>query len=166
MFALAWQFDPLALVAQVQPTVDATYVLQLLARVLHILSAIILVGGLFYQRSILSASGTEACFAGRRNVWAKWVGITTFLLLATGLYNFITIVRAAKGIDAPLPSTYHALFGIKFLLGLVVMFLAAIMAGKTGAAERFREKMGTWLNVAWVASLAILILAAMLRTYH
>ncbi len=156
----------LTLLAQAQPAIDGNFVLTVVLRVMHILGAIILVGGLFYQRSILLPGGVDACFANRRQVWAKWVGIATLFLLASGLYNFITILRVAKFEGTPLPPTYHALFGVKFLLGLLVMFLAAILAGKTEAAEKFRQKMGTWLNVAWTASLAIIVIAAIMRNYH
>jgi hypothetical protein len=58
------------------------------------------------------------------------------------------------------------LFGIKFLLGLLVMFIAAILSGKTALAEKFRANMGLWLNLAWFAVVAIVVLAAMLRTLH
>jgi hypothetical protein len=57
------------------------------------------------------------------------------------------------------------LFGLKFLLGLLVMFLASILAGKTPLAERFRQKLGTWLNIAWLAILGIVIIGAILRTF-
>jgi len=148
------------------PTLDGPHLIQLVSRVLHILGAIILVGGLFYIRTVLSPAGVEACFADRRAVWAKWVGIATFLLLGTGIYNFLVIHNQAKVDEEQLDPTYHMLFGIKFLLGLLVMFLAAMLAGKTTAAEKFRTSMGRWLNVAWFAALAIVVIAALLRTLH
>ncbi len=141
-------------------------VIQLISRVLHILSAVILVGGLFYIRTILSPSGPEACFADRRAIWAKWVGITTAFLLLTGIYNLIVIIGQSKADGIKLPPTYHILFGTKFLLGLLVMFIAAILAGKTEAADRFRAQMGKWLNIAWLAAVAIIVIAAILRTLH
>ncbi len=148
-------------------------VIQLVSRVLHILSAIILVGGLFYIRTILSPSATSAekitgtCFADRRAVWAKWVGITTAFLLLTGIYNLMVLIGQSKvegGVK--LPPTYHILFGAKFLLGLLVMFIAAILAGKTEAADRFRSQMKKWLNIGWLAAMAIIVIAAILRTLH
>ncbi len=154
------------LLAEGMPTIDGAYVLQIASRVLHLVSAMILVGGLFYLRTVLSPAGEEACFAGRRAVWAKWVGIATAVLLATGFYNFMLINSEAKAAGGKLPPPYHMLFGVKFLLALLVMFLLAILAGRTGAAERFRGQMRKWLNIAWLAAIAIVILAAMLRTFH
>ncbi len=147
--------------------ITGPYVIQLVSRVLHILSAVILIGGLFYIRTILSPAGAEACFAGRRGVWAKWVGIATLLLLVTGFYNFIIIIGESKAEGGvKLPPTYHMLFGVKFLLAIMVMFIAAILAGKTEAAERFRGQMGKWLNIGWLAAVAIIVVAAILRTLH
>ena len=160
-------FDVLPLLfAAGEPTVDAHYVTALVSRVFHILGAIILGGGIFYLRTILAPAGEDACFANRRHVWARWVGAATFLLLASGIYNLINIIGEAKAAGEKLPGTYHMLFGIKFLIGVGVMFLAAIMAGKTAAAEKFRANLSRWLNVAWAGVLAIVVIAAVLRTYH
>ena len=155
---------PVQFAAQVEITVP--YLIQLISRVLHILAAIILVGGLFFLRSVLAAKGSESWFTERRAIWARWVGIATLLLLITGFYNFFVIHTAAKAGGEELPATYHALFGIKFLLGLLVMFLAAILAGKTAAADKFRQNMRKWLNLSWLAGMAIVVIAAILRTLH
>ena len=147
---------------QFSASIAAVDIVQVLSRSLHILSAIILVGGLFYLRTVLAPSGPEACFAGRREVWARWVGLATFFLLASGIYNFLTIYNATKAAGEKLPPTYHMLFGIKVLLALLVMFIGAILAGKTAAADRFRLQMSRWLNIAWLASIAIVVIAAIL----
>ena len=152
-----------ALVAAMTP-ID---IAKIASRALHILGAMILGGGLFYMKAVLAPKGAEACFADRRAIWAKWVGIATFLLLATGIYNFLVINDAAKaGEGAGLPPTYHALFGTKVLLALAVMFLGAVLAGKTAAAERFRASIGKWLNLSWLAVTAIVVIGAVLRTLH
>jgi len=140
--------------------------MQVVSRVLHIVSAIILVGGLFYIRAVLAPAGVDACFAGRRAVWARWVGIATLLLLVSGFYNFMVIHAAAKADGAELPPTYQMLFGVKFLLALLVMFISALLSGKTELAERFRTNMSRWLNLGWLAALAIIVIAALLRTFH
>ena len=157
-------FSAWELLAQAAPVIDGKFVLYVVLRVLHILSAIILVGGLFYSKTILLPAGVDP-YAGQRQVWARWVGLASGFLLVSGLLNFMNIVGLAKAAGTPLPPTYHALFGIKFLLGLFLMFLAAILAGKTALADKFRLKMGRWLGIAWTTSLAIVIIGALLRTF-
>jgi putative copper export protein len=153
------------LVAQAAaPAVDGKFVLYVVLRVLHILAAIIIVGGLFYAKIVLVPAGADP-YAGNRQVWARWVGIASLLLVVSGLMNFMNNIGLAKEHGTPLPPTYHMLFGIKFLLGLLVMFIAAILAGKTALADKFRQNMGRWLNIAWSASLAIVIIGALLRTF-
>ena len=139
----------LPLLADALPAIDGPYVVALVSRVLHILCALILGGGLFYLRTILAPSGPDACYGTRRAIWAKWVGMATGLLLASGIYNFMVIVAKSKQPGAtPLPPAYHMLFGAKFLLGLFVMFVAAILAGKTAAADRFRANANRWWNLS------------------
>ncbi|MEO2046800.1 MAG: hypothetical protein ABGX16_09535 [Pirellulales bacterium] len=124
------------------------------------------------MRTVLSPSATtgatsdEACFANRRSVWARWVGMTTFFLLASGIYNLLTIIGQSKTPDVKLPATYHMLLGIKFLLALLVMFIMSILAGKTKTADKFRGQMQKWLNLAWLAAIAIVVLAGVMRTLH
>jgi hypothetical protein len=160
--------DGLVTLAQAagEPTIDGPFVLRIVSRMFHILCAIIIGGGLFYMRTILSPSGADACFADRRSTWARWVGAATFLLIATGLLNYILNIRDAKALGSPLPQTYHMLFGLKFALAFLVFFIAAILAGKTAAADRFRGNMGRWLNIAWTAVIAIVVIGALMRSYH
>lgn len=136
------------------------------SRVLHVLGAVILGGGVFFLRSVLVPTGDEQWFKQCRAIWARWVGIATFLLLASGIYNFLVINGSVKEAGEKLEPTYHALFGVKVLLGLAVMFLAAILAGKTNAADKFRQNSARWINIAWYAVLAIIVIAAFLSTMH
>jgi uncharacterized membrane protein len=146
------------------PAVDGKFVLYVVLRVLHILSAMIIVGGLFYAKAVLIPVGADP-YAGNRQAWARWVGIASLFLLVSGLLNFMNNIGLAKEHGTPLPPTYHMLFGIKFLLGLFVLFIAAILAGKTTLADKFRQNLGHWLNIALVASFAIVVIGALLRTF-
>ena len=141
----------------------------LVSRVLHILGAIVLLGGIAYLRKIVApgvAAGGDpdgaALYSGRRRAWAKWVGIATAVLLITGFYNFLMIVNTT----ADLPRAYHPLFGVKFLLALVVFALAALLAGKTSAAERFRQSPKWWLTLCLAAGIATVIAGSVLRSLH
>jgi hypothetical protein len=162
----AWSLENFDLLAQAAPQIDGPFVARVVSRMIHILCAIIIGGGIFYMRSILSPSGSEACFGDRRSVWARWVAVATLLLIASGLFNFIVINREYKEVGQKLAMTYHVLFLIKVLLSLLVFFIAAILAGKTAAAERFRGNMSRWLNIAWTSVIAIVVIGALMRAHH
>ena len=152
--------------AAMGPEIDGAFIARVVSRMIHILCAIILGGGLFYLRSVLAPAGVDACYADRRSVWARWVAAASFLLIVSGLFNYMTIIQDYKATGDKLDKSYHMLLGLKMLLGLLVMFIAAILAGKTAAAERFRANMGRWLNIAWTSVIAIVVIGALLRAHH
>jgi uncharacterized membrane protein len=143
----------------------------LLSRILHILGAIILVGGTFYLRAVLipvthdgrAGEGSDpgdGYFGGRRAKWAMWVGIATLLLLATGFWNYIRFNRTFA-----LHSSYHMVMGMKMLLGIALMFIAALVAGRSPLALKVRNSWRLWLNVCLVLAVLVVALGAVLRTY-
>ncbi len=87
---------------QTMPEINLMYWVMLLSRILHILAAIILVGGIFYLRTIVTPSiatpnaNVDEQFGGRRAAWAMWVGIATLLLLVTGLWNYMQIIKTQE----------------------------------------------------------------------
>src|SRR5262245_57162058 len=102
------------------PVVDNTYWIMLVSRILHITGSIILVGVIFYLRFVISpVSATsrtphvDQYFGGRRATWAKWVGIATALLLITGIWNYIQMIKLND-----LAKSYHMVAGIKMLAAL------------------------------------------------
>jgi len=156
------------LVAQQAPTLDSMYWIMLVSRILHILGAIILVGGLFYIRFVVSpidvppgTAPVDQLFGGRRATWAKWIGIATTLLLITGLWNYIQIFKQHER----LPPSYHAIAGIKILVALGAFLLAALLAGRTTAAEAIRQNWRRWLNVCLLLGVITIILGSVLRSY-
>lgn len=141
--------------------------LMLASRVLHVLGAIILVGGLFYLWAVVRPSaangGTASAdqfFGGHRATWAKWVGITSGLLLATGLWNFVQMVKTYE-----IATSYHMMGGIKILLSLVLMALAALLAGRTAIADTIRQKWRLWLSLTLIIGVLIVAVGGIMRTY-
>ena len=136
---------------------DANELLGLVSRWLHILSAIILVGGTLFMRLVTVPSFNAAdekldeARLAMRSRWSRLVGITSGLLIVSGIYNLVVIMRADS---APEP-TYHMMLTVKLLLALGIFFLAAILAGRTELAKRFQQQEVLWLNV--IALLAILL---------
>jgi uncharacterized membrane protein len=130
--------------------------------------AIILVGGPFYLWMVMAPRAADAegdpaerMFAGRRSKWAMWVGIATLVVLVTGFYNYLNIIWMHEKLNGK----YHMLAGIKIILGLVVFFLAAIIAGRSEAAARFRQRIRFWLGVCVITGLAVVLLGSVLRTF-
>jgi uncharacterized membrane protein len=155
-------FFPLA---QQTPTFDGTYLLLLAARLLHMLGAAIIVGGLFYLRSVVTPAApvevSDAQFGGRRAAWAMLVGIATLFLLVSGFFNYFYMIKNYE----KMPFSYHMLFGLKFLAGLVLFFLAALVAGRSNLAQQIRQNLRLWLNVCLALGLAIIVLGGVMRTY-
>lgn len=155
------------------PPLDSGYGwLMFASRLLHILGAIILVGGLFYIWAVISpansAIGREAntsssvdhYFGGRRATWAKWIGFASLILLATGLWNFVNIFIANK-----LHFTYHILGTLKIVLALVLMLLAALLAGRTATADSLRRKWRFWLTLTLLIGIIAVTVGSVMRTY-
>lgn len=141
------------------------YFVDLLMRIMHILGAVTLGGSmLFAGLAYVPAAARladEQCremFAALRPRWAMLVGIGTGLLLISGLYN-----AAMFSIRYELPSYYHALLGIKIVLGLVIFMLAALLAGRTGAAEKLRQKFSMWLGITILLVVAVVVLGAVMK---
>jgi uncharacterized membrane protein len=157
----------LELLAQQMPRIDGMYWVMLASRVLHILGAIILVGGLFYLRTVVSpasappgAAPADQHFGGRRATWAKWIGIATLLLLVTGFWNYFRYIKTYE-----LASSYHMMAGLKMLAGIALFFVAALVAGRSAAAETLRGKMRFWLNVCLLLGLITVVFGSVLRSY-
>jgi uncharacterized membrane protein len=158
---------PLPLAQQAMPTLDGMYWLMLTSRVLHVLGAVILLGGVFYLRAVVmpSPSATSAVnvdqkFGGLRSKWAMWVGVATLLLLATGFWNYFQYIRTYE-----LVPKYHMILGIKMLGAFALFFLAALVAGRTAAAETIRQKMRFWLGICVAIGVLTVALGSVLRTF-
>ena len=145
---------------------NADLVIQSVVRWTHILSAILLLGGIFFLRYVhLPAAKTLAAQDARKlhealmRRWRRVVMICTFLLLASGLYTFATLsLQKAKE-----SALYHPIFGIKFFAAMVVFFLASVLCGRSQAFERIRANPSKWLTFTALLTMLVVILAGVLR---
>lgn len=156
------------LAQQTMPELNSTFWVMLLSRILHILAAIILVGGIFYIRAIVapvaaptSSADADQQFGGRRARWAMWVGVATLLLLVTGLWNYLQIIR----MNEKMAPSYHMIAGLKMLSGIALFLIAALVAGRSPAAETLRQRFLFWLNVCLLLGIVTIALGSVLRTY-
>lgn len=141
-------------------------IVQLLSRWLHITAAATAVGGaIFMKLALHPASETlppderKQLREGVRARWAKVVHGSIAVLLATGIYNFIMMVKQYdfKG------TAYHPIFGTKFLLALAIFGLASVLVGRSSGAQKLRENAGKWLTVLVSLLLLLLLLSSILK---
>lgn len=138
--------------------------LGLLFRWLHIIPALVMVGGVIFMRCCLQSASSEqktAFFDGQeeaRKRWARLVMASTLFLLVSGLYN-----AAMKAISYDLSMTYNILLLAKILLGLAVFYFLAVLSGRSERAKRFRENETHWLNVLIVLMLLIVLIAGYMK---
>jgi uncharacterized membrane protein len=141
-------------------------IVSLLMRWMHILAAIALMGGTIFMRfalhpslAALDETQQTKLKAAVRGHWAKWVMASSGFLLISGVVN---IVLYAKQVESP----YHAVVGIKMLLGLAIMFFASVLVGRSANAEKFRQNAVTWLNLNLVLAVIVVCIGGYLRTLH
>ncbi|MCE9606750.1 MAG: CopD family protein [Planctomycetia bacterium] len=144
---------------------DIDYV-QLISRWLHITAAATAAGGaIFMKLALHPASETlppeqrKQLREAVRSRWSKVVMGAITVLLATGIYNFIMIVKAYDFKGTP----YQAIFGVKFLLALGIFALASILVGRSSLAQKLREEAGKWLTVLVGLILVLLFLSSFLK---
>jgi uncharacterized membrane protein len=139
----------------------------LILRWLHILAACAAVGGtLFMRMALLPAAVTtlsddqhRALREGVRSRWAPVVMAAIAFLLISGLYNLI-----AYSLKLDLPASYHMLFGVKFILAMIVFFLASALVGRSSAMDRFRQNAKLWQSVNLALLIVIVLISGVLRS--
>lgn len=138
----------------------------LTSRAIHILAAIIAIGGAIFMRLALhGAIGATLDDAHAQRLrdavrarWARLVHVCIVLLLLTGGYNFYALALAPKVPAMP----YHALFGIKLLSALAIFFIASALVGKSPGMEAMRKSAAKWLSIVALLAVVIVIVSGIL----
>ena len=150
----------------------------LLLRWAHVLAAIVAMGGLVFARfgllpglAELEAAARERVHDRIRKAWLPWVIGAITLLLASGLANFLLFDARVRGENWAegawmRQTSYHALFGAKFLLALVAFYLASGLVGRGAGTQWLRNDRAKWLSVTLGLMLAIVMLSGWMRQLH
>jgi hypothetical protein len=143
---------------------DTQFILNLISRWLHVIPAIIMVGGtLFLRLTVVAATEQGSVDATAREAirknWVKWIGICTLLLLVSGLYNAFV-----KATTLHLSPAYNGLLLVKILLALGVFFLAARLSGRSEKAVEMRKREKHWTNILCIMMLGIVLIAGWMKT--
>jgi hypothetical protein len=143
----------------------------LVVRWMHIVGAIMLVGSTIYMRCIYvpakdfaESKPSDEFNEWIRKLWARMVMISSGQLLVSGLVAFMLIMSRYEISDEGFPgNAYQPMFGIKFLLALVIFFLAAAVSGKSSLAQRMRKREKFWLTINMTLAIILVCLAGVMR---
>jgi uncharacterized membrane protein len=145
--------------------------LQLVFRWIHILGAILLVGGAFYHRFAFQAGLAKLPETQRKEVaqavrsrWAVLVMLSSGILLVTGMVNFSLIVGWYDFPKDEFPSSiYHPLFGLKFLIALAVFYISSRLAGGSDSAAKFRQRENLWSTINLALAILVVCCAGLMK---
>ncbi len=144
--------------------------LHILLRWMHIFPALIVVGGLFYIRfALLPASGVLAeqdrttFRESARALWARWVHASVAFLLVSGFVNFFFKIAELRDAGLKLPMEYHMLWGLKVLLGLILMGFASVFVASSARGQAMRSRGAKWVNVMLVLAVLVVALSGVVR---
>ncbi len=147
---------------------DPELILYSLSRILHVGTAIVVVGGTFFIRFVLFPAAAQNLaddvHARLRDAvigtWKKVVHAGIALFLLTGGLNYYRVIAKGTHKGDPL---YHALLGTKILLALVIFFLASVLVGRSPAFEGLRRNAPRWLLVNFVLAAIIIAISGFLK---
>lgn len=139
--------------------------LDVVSRIVHVLTAITLVGGAVFIAVVLHPVLQRLEAERREEVqplvigrW-KWVvhfGILLFLL--SGFFNYFRAMPLHQG-----DGLYHALVGTKILLAFWVMFLASALVGRSSRMASFRANRGLWSKVLVASAVVIVCISGFVK---
>jgi uncharacterized membrane protein len=147
---------------------DPALILYTVTRILHIGTAIVVVGGTFFVRYVLFPAANESLpddvHARLRmavmNTWKKIVHAGIALFILTGAINYYRVIaeRSHKG-DA----LYHALLGTKIILALIIFFIASALVGRSAAFDGLRRSAPKWMLVNLALAAVIIAISGFLK---
>ena len=142
---------------------DIPQLIALLSRWLHIIPAMILVGGTLFLRFSLVPAAIETNPSSElreavRKRWARMVMLSILLLLLSGLYN-----AAQKAINYELSMVYNVMLLLKIILGLAVFYLLSVLSGRSDRAKRLREREPYWLNITSALMIVLVCIAGWMK---
>lgn len=128
---------------------DGWMILSVLSRWVHVISACLLIGGLFFLWRIAPRSWDDPAVDGR---FKRTIHFVAALLILSGAFN----AWRAWGMYSLAPGVLHGVFGLHGLIGVIVIVLVEI-----AASRRRGGLLTTALLLAVVAALAASSLKSM-----
>lgn len=128
---------------------DTQLLINVVSRVLHVSTAIALIGGTVFMVFVLLPAAKqlgdaqhEQLRAAVNSTWKRFIHVGILLFLVTGFYNYFQQMPLHKG-----DGLYHALVGTKIILAFVIFFIASVLVGRSAAFEKMRIGREKWLKL-------------------
>lgn len=135
-------------------------------RLLHIVPALFLAGGILFMWSTLipalgsmSEETRASVHDAMRSKWAKIVMASSGILVISGLINAVRNILAFEYTTAP----YHLFVTLKLVLAVAIMFISARLSGRSQSAAKFRERISFWMSVNTALLLVLILIASTMR---
>jgi uncharacterized membrane protein len=139
--------------------------LDIVSRIVHIATAITLVGGSVFTLWVLlpamnSLSGdTKTQFAAAINGrWKRFIHGGILLFLLSGFYNYMRAIPNHKG-----DGLYHGLLGVKMLLAFAIFFFASVLVGRSARFDGMRSNKSKWVGVIVFLAAIIVVISGFLK---
>ncbi len=140
-------------------------ILDVISRITHVLTAIILVGGTAFSLLVvlpsvgaLSEESRAGFLQATTQRWKRFVHAGILLFLLSGFYNYFRAMPLHKG-----DGLYHGLVGTKIILALIIFFIASALVGRSGALEKMRQNRGFWMKVMVILAVVIVAMSGFLK---
>lgn len=135
-------------------------------RWMHIFSAVLLIGGLFFMRVFVMPASRKKLSEEQQDDfrdlvssrWRMWVRLFILLFLVSGVWNMALMFQRHTGQTA-----YHALFGVKVILALGVFFMMEALGSTRKWAEGMRRNWSFWSVVTLSIAFAVILISGVLR---
>ena len=135
---------------------------------LHVLSAVLAVGGVFFLRFILcpalkklppeQAGAEKPLLQSVRRAFMMVIHSSITVLILTGFYRFFKNLDLTRGWKA-----YQALVGTKILLAFILFFIAIMLTLPREQPNYFQRNRDRWLLINFMLGSVIILLSAILR---
>ncbi|TWT67306.1 hypothetical protein [Allorhodopirellula solitaria] len=139
--------------------------LDTISRIVHIATAITLVGGSVFTLCVLLPSlktlsdDARTQFAAAINGrWKRFIHGGILLFLVSGFYNYFRAMPDHKG-----DGLYHGLLGTKMLIAFAIFFFASVLVGRSAATEGMRANRKKWLSVIVILAAIIVAISGFLK---
>lgn len=129
-------------------------------RFLHILGAIVGLGGIVAALVVLPNLRDAATRNFIARQIGKWIGIALTVCVIAGGYNLVHDLHLHTA-----PAYLNTLW-VKVILGLIVFVLALLVFHPAKAFAAFRAKQMMWLGILVVLGMVVVALGAELHSYY